>query len=93
MHNHAPQKMGIYEFVSFDEQQKPKVVFASLVTDTTIFKALFEHWEGNRQPAAQDLLKRLPNLYFSYVVRNPTPKRRKICRIFSMGLCRKINRN
>ena len=68
MHNHAPQKSGIYEFVTFDEQQKPKVVFASLVTDATIFKALFEHWEGNRKPAVQDLLKQLPNLYFSYVV-------------------------
>ena len=68
MHNHAPQKTGIYEFVTFDEQQKPRVVFASLVTDTTIFKALFEHWEGQRQPAAQSLLQTLPNLYFSYVV-------------------------
>jgi hypothetical protein len=68
MHNHAPQQSGIYELVTFDEAQKASVVYAGLTTDKTIFTMLYEHWDGKREPAVQDLLKKYPNLYFSYVV-------------------------
>src|SRR5579872_1838844 len=66
--NHAPQTPGIYELVTFDERQQPKVLYAGLTTDKSIFQALYEHFEGSRQPAAKDLLAKHPNLYFSYVV-------------------------
>ena len=68
LHNHAPQTPGIYELVTFDEQQNAKVLWAAWAKDRSIFDALVEHWNGDRQPAVQDLLKRFPNLYFSFVV-------------------------
>src|SRR5438309_5022564 len=68
LYNHAPQTPGIYELVTFDEQQKPIVVFAALTEDKTIFTALEEHLRGERKPAVQELLARYPNLYFSFVV-------------------------
>jgi len=68
MHNHAPNTPGIYQLVTFDERQNPKVVFMALTLDKTIFMALDEHWQGIRQPAVQTLLASHPNLYFSFVV-------------------------
>ncbi len=68
MHNHAPHTPGIYELVTFDAQQNGQVLYAALTTDKPIFAALYEHWDGKRQPAVQDLLQKYPNLYFSFVV-------------------------
>ena len=67
-HNHAPQTPGIYELVTFDEQQNAKVLYAAITTDRSIFDALYEHWRGERQPSVPDLLAKYPNLYFSFVV-------------------------
>lgn len=66
--NHAPQQPGIYELVTFDEQQNAKVLYAGWVTDRSIYDALFEHWNGDREPKAQELLARYPNLYFSFIL-------------------------
>jgi hypothetical protein len=68
LYNHAPQNPGIYELVTFDAEQNPKVVFADWVKDKSIFDALFEHWRGEKQPAVMDLLSKYPNLYFSFIV-------------------------
>ena len=66
--SHAPQTPGIYELVVFDDQQNPKVIFADWAKENSIFDALYLHWKGEKKPAAQDLLKQYPNLYFSYIV-------------------------
>ena len=66
--NHAPQTPGVYELVTFDDQQSAKVLYAGVVTDRTIYDALFEHWNGDRDPKAQDLLRQYPNLYFFFFV-------------------------
>jgi len=66
--NHAPQTPGIYELVTFDDQQNAQVLYVGLVEDRTIYDALFEHWNGDREPKAQELLKKYPNLYFSFIV-------------------------
>jgi hypothetical protein len=68
LYNHAPENPGIYELVTFDAEQNPKVVFADWVKEKTIFEALFEHWRGEKKPTVPDLLARYPNLYFSFVV-------------------------
>jgi hypothetical protein len=68
LYNHAPQNPGIYELVTFDDQQNAKVLFAEWARDKSIFDALFEHWRGEKQPSVQDLLAKHPNLYFSFVV-------------------------
>jgi hypothetical protein len=65
--NHAPQTEGIYELVTFDAEQNAKVLYADWVKDKSIYEALYEHFRGEKQPAAQDLLARYPNLYFSYI--------------------------
>lgn len=66
--NHAPHTPGIYELATFDEQGNGKFVYAGLTTDRSIFDALTEHWDGRREPKCEDLFKKYPNLYFSYVV-------------------------
>jgi hypothetical protein len=68
MHNHAPQNPGIYELVTFDDQQNAKVLYADWSKEKSIYDALFQHWRGEKQPAVQDLLSKYPNLYFSFVV-------------------------
>jgi len=68
MYNHAPQNPGIYELVTFDERQNPKVIFADWTKDKSIFEALFEHWRGEKKPAVQELIGLYPNLYFSFIV-------------------------
>ncbi len=70
IHNHAPQSTGIYSIVSFDAEQQGKTLYMGLVQDSTIFKALFEHWEGLREPKVQDLLARYPSVYFMYIVQS-----------------------
>jgi len=66
--NHAPQTPGIYQIVTFDAEQNAQVLYAGLVLDRTIYDALFEHWNGDRDPKAQELLAQYPNLYFSFVI-------------------------
>lgn len=70
IYNHAPQTQGIYSLVTFDEHGAGRTLFMDLVLDTTIFKALFEHWDGTRPPAVKDLLQKYPNLYFMFVVQS-----------------------
>jgi hypothetical protein len=68
LYSHAPQKPGIYQLVTFDEQQNGTVLYIGLTLDKSIFDALYEHWRGEREPKVQDLLAKYPNLYFGYVV-------------------------
>jgi hypothetical protein len=68
LYSHAPQNPGIYELVTFDAQQKARVLYAEWTREKSICDALFEHWRGEKQPAVQDLLTKYPNLYFSFVV-------------------------
>ena len=68
MYNHAPQTPGIYYLVTFDEQQNGRYLYVGLVLDRSIYDALFEHWNGTREPKAQDLLSKYANLYFGFIV-------------------------
>jgi hypothetical protein len=67
LYSHAPQKPGIYQLVTFDEQQNGTILYIGLTLDKTIFDALYEHWRGDRSPTVQELLAKYPNLYFGYV--------------------------
>jgi hypothetical protein len=68
LYSHAPQKPGIYQLVTFDEQQNGTILYIGLTLDKSIFDALYEHWRGERSPKVQELLAKYPNLYFGYVV-------------------------
>ncbi len=68
IYNHAPETSGIYELVTFDASQNPKVVYADWTKEKTIHEALFEHWRGEKSPSVKDLTDKYQNLYFSFVV-------------------------
>jgi len=68
MYNHAPQTPGIYYIVTFDEKGQGKTLFMGNAADSTIFKALFQHWEGTLDPKVQDLLAKYPSVYFMFIV-------------------------
>jgi hypothetical protein len=67
LYSHAPQRPGIYQLVTFDENQNGIILYMALTLDKSIFDALYEHWRGQREPKVQDLLAKYPNLYFGYV--------------------------
>ena len=67
LYSHAPQTPGIYQLVTFDEQQNGKILYIGLTLEKSIFDALYEHWRGEREPAVQSLLSKYANLYFGYV--------------------------
>jgi hypothetical protein len=67
LYSHAPQTPGIYQLVTFDDQQNGVILYMGLTLDKSIFDALYEHWRGDRKPAVQELLAKYPNLYFGYV--------------------------
>lgn len=66
-YNHAPDRLGIYELVTFDENQKANILFIGAAFDRTIRASLEAHADGSLAPAATELLAKHPNLYFDYL--------------------------
>ena len=64
--NHAPQKPGVYEFVTFDADRNPKVLFVA-VAEKSVHAALAAHPNGTMTPSAKDLFAVSPDIYFDYV--------------------------
>lgn len=64
--NHAPMKPGVYEFVTFDAQRKPQVLFVG-IADKSVHAALSAHLNGTAAPTAKDLFAAAPDIYFDYV--------------------------
>ena len=65
--SHAPQKPGVYEFVTFDAAQKPEVLFVGLALDKSVYAALSDHMTGQGKPASADLFGYAKDVYFDYV--------------------------
>lgn len=66
--SHAPQKPGVYEFVTFDPAGKAEVLFVGLAMGSeTVFGALSKHMLGQAKPTAQDLFGAAKDVYFDYV--------------------------
>ncbi|MBI4056481.1 MAG: hypothetical protein HY399_02930 [Elusimicrobia bacterium] len=65
--SHAPHTPGVYEFVTFDSQQQPKIVYIGLALDLTIQECLRDHLLNKREPTATQLFSKYPNIYFDYV--------------------------
>jgi len=65
--NHAPPIKGIYELVTFDESQKPEIIFIGAAFEKTINDHLTGHLNGTTTPSANELLATHPNLYFDYL--------------------------
>jgi hypothetical protein len=65
--NHAPYKKGIYEIVTFDDKQKPVVLYIGAAFEETIHDCLEAHLENKKAPMAKDLFSQYPNLYFDFI--------------------------
>lgn len=68
--NHAPHQPGVYEFVTFDAQMKPIVLYVGLALPpgpSTIFDALSGHMLGEVKPSSEELFKAAKDIYFDYV--------------------------
>jgi hypothetical protein len=65
--SHAPHKPGVYEFVTFDAQRRPVVLFVGVALDKTVYQALDEHWNDKAEPGRTALFGAAPDVYFDYV--------------------------
>lgn len=65
--SHAPHKPGVYEFVTFDAQKNPVVLFVGVALKGSIYQALDDHWNDKAQPGRTELFAAAPDVYFDYV--------------------------
>lgn len=65
--SHAPHKPGVYEFVTFDAQKNPVVLYVGAVLDKSVYQALDDHFHDRAAPGAKDLFAVSPDIYFDYV--------------------------
>lgn len=65
--NHAPERLGIYELVTFDEKQNPTVLYVGAAFDRDIKSCLEAHAEGTLAPSAGEIYGKHDNLYFDYL--------------------------
>jgi hypothetical protein len=65
--SHAPQKPGVYEFVTFDENRNPQVLFVGLALDKSVYDCLSAHMTGTAEPTAAKLFAAAKDVYFDYV--------------------------
>ncbi|MDP3542278.1 MAG: hypothetical protein Q8T11_07415 [Elusimicrobiota bacterium] len=65
--SHAPHKPGVYEFVTFDEQKNPVVLFVGLALTGSVYEALAAHMDNKAAPTANELFAAAKDVYFDYV--------------------------
>ncbi|MBI3289350.1 MAG: hypothetical protein HYZ74_07510 [Elusimicrobia bacterium] len=65
--SHAPHKPGVYEFVTFDAQKNPQVLFVGVALKGSVYEALAAHMDGKAAPTAADLFGVSADIYFDYV--------------------------
>lgn len=65
--NHAPHKPGVYEFVTFDEQRNPVVLYVGLALTGSVYEALAAHMDNKAAPTANELFAAAKDVYFDYV--------------------------
>jgi hypothetical protein len=65
--SHAPHKPGVYEFVAFDEQRNPIVLFVGLALTGSVYEALAAHMDNKAAPTASELFAAAKDVYFDYV--------------------------
>jgi hypothetical protein len=65
--SHAPHKPGVYEFVVFDANKQPQVLFVGVASDKTVYELLDAHWNDKAEPGRTKLFGVSPDVYFDYV--------------------------
>ncbi|MEK7390036.1 MAG: hypothetical protein AAB036_10085 [Elusimicrobiota bacterium] len=65
--SHAPHKPGVYEFVTFDAQKNPRVLFVGVTVTGSVHDCLSAHMDNSAAPTAKELFSVSPDIYFDYV--------------------------
>lgn len=65
--SHAPHKPGVYEFVTFDAQKNPQVLYVGVALGKSVYEALDDHWNDRAEPGRTALFAAAPDVYFDYV--------------------------
>lgn len=65
--SHAPRAPGVYEFVMFDPQLRPIVLYVGLALPGTVYDALARHMMGGLRPTAEELFRIAKDVYFDFV--------------------------
>lgn len=65
--DHAPNKPGVYEFVTFDENRNAQVLYVGLALEKTVSDLLGAHMTGQAEPTAAQLFGAAKDVYFDYV--------------------------
>lgn len=67
--DHAPNKPGVYEFVMFDADKKPVVLYVgSAGPGSSIQEELAKHMSDENRPTTSELFANSPDIYFDFVV-------------------------
>src|SRR5271157_4865404 len=67
LESHAPHQPGVYEFVMFNEQMEPVVLFVGLAYPGTIYDALTGHLLGDLRPSPKLLFETSKDIYFDFI--------------------------
>ena len=65
--DHAPHKPGVYEFVTFDAQKNPQVLFVGVALTGSVHDALAAHMTSKAEPTREQLFEVSPDIYFDFV--------------------------
>lgn len=65
--DHAPHKPGVYEFVTFDAQKNPQVLYVGTALGRSVYECLADHMADKLVPTAKDLFAVSPDIYFDFV--------------------------
>lgn len=63
--SHAPDKPGVYEFVTFDAAGQGVVLYVGLAQ--SVFRSLSDHLSNKAEPTAEKLFAAAKDVYFDYV--------------------------
>lgn len=66
--DHAPRKPGVYEFVTFDAQRNPQVLYVGVaMPGTSVQEELAKHMGDEIKPGRSELFAVSPDIYFDFV--------------------------
>lgn len=65
--SHAPHRPGVYEFVTFDANKQPEVLYVGAALDRSVYDSLAAHMTGSAEPTAAELFGYAKDVYFDYV--------------------------
>lgn len=62
----APRRPGVYEFLAYDRQGQPEVLYVGLALGRTLYDVLADHLMGNLRPSLPEL-RRSGEVWYDYL--------------------------